>query len=77
MSPALSPSNRCDLTYSHRLARILSAYTTGEPFSTDVPAAILRQGEFIEQLHQLGWLEATLFANSDALLHRANVRYHA
>ncbi|KAL8277756.1 hypothetical protein RQP46_009878 [Phenoliferia psychrophenolica] len=59
------------------LNKILSAYTTGSPFSIDLPAAILRQNEFLDQMHQLGWLSPTTLASSEALLHRANVRYHA
>lgn len=55
----------------------MSAYTTGEPFSVDVPSAILRQGDFIEKIHQLGWTKPDFFSDKEAVLHRANVRYHA
>jgi hypothetical protein len=55
----------------------MSAYTTAEPYSIDVPQAILRQGVFVAKAHALGWTDTDFIGSSDALLHRAQVRYHA
>ncbi|GAA5975153.1 hypothetical protein JCM11641_004367 [Rhodosporidiobolus odoratus] len=56
---------------------ILSYYTRGEPFSLDLATAVLRQGTFIEKMHDLGWLDPSRFASDDTLPNRSIARYHA
>lgn len=59
------------------MREVVSAYTTGEPYSIDVPQAILRQGIFIAKVHALGWTDPGFFNAKISLFHRAQVRYHA
>ncbi|GAA5975141.1 hypothetical protein JCM11641_004364 [Rhodosporidiobolus odoratus] len=56
---------------------ILSCYTRGEPFSLDLAMAVLRQGTFIDKVHNLGWLDPSRFESDDTLLNRSVARYHA
>ncbi|GAA5858865.1 hypothetical protein JCM8547_007132 [Rhodosporidiobolus lusitaniae] len=56
--------------------KILSCYTRGEAFSLDLAMAALRQGTFIEKVHDLGWLHPDCFKEDDSLLKRSVARYH-
>lgn len=59
------------------LAKILSAYTTSHRFSLDLPQAVLRQGDFVDKMFELGWTAPGRF-NVDATdLYRSIIRYHA
>ncbi|ORY88360.1 hypothetical protein BCR35DRAFT_24917 [Leucosporidium creatinivorum] len=57
------------------LDRILSAYTTGAPFSVDLVAAAQRQSQLIEKLDKLGWLSGGNFEKDETLLYLAAARY--
>ncbi|KAH9832611.1 uncharacterized protein C8Q71DRAFT_879588, partial [Rhodofomes roseus] len=62
-----------------RLGRVLNAYTDDRPFSVDLAAAVLRQGKFIEEMDNLGWLAQGYFdcKQNEILLAHALARYHA
>ncbi|EMS19043.1 protein of unknown function DUF1399 [Rhodotorula toruloides NP11] len=59
------------------ITNILSRYTRGEPFSLDLAMAALRQGSFIQKMHDLGWLDLDRFSDDDTILSRCVARYHA
>ncbi|KAG9317935.1 hypothetical protein JVU11DRAFT_2168 [Chiua virens] len=58
------------------VTRILSAYSSGSPFSVDLVDAVLRQCQFTMQLEQLGWLKPGAFRKREVLDHSI-MRYHA
>ncbi|GAA6022793.1 hypothetical protein JCM10207_000420 [Rhodosporidiobolus poonsookiae] len=60
-----------------RVNNILAHYTRGERFSLDLASAVLRQGTFIDKMHDLGWLEPGRFDEDDTILQRCVARYHA
>ncbi|KAH7921597.1 hypothetical protein BV22DRAFT_1019043 [Leucogyrophana mollusca] len=61
------------------LDRILSAYTDDRIFSLDLAGAVLRQGSFIQKMHDLGWAKPSCFDSpADAVvIGRCIARYHA
>ncbi|GJN92337.1 hypothetical protein Rhopal_005367-T1 [Rhodotorula paludigena] len=56
---------------------VLRCYTRGEPFSLDLAMAVIRQGSFIDKMHDLGWTTPGRFDTDDSLLKRSVARYHA
>lgn len=62
-----------------RVSRILSAYSDDRPFSVDLVGAALRQGIFVEKMHELGWTDVKFFETQDGqlTLHHCVARYHA
>ncbi|PPR01105.1 hypothetical protein CVT24_000401 [Panaeolus cyanescens] len=59
------------------LSRIMSAYYDDKPYSLDLAGAVLRQGSFIQKMHDLGWTRDKFFdGTSEIVLHRAVARYH-
>ncbi|KAI0683785.1 hypothetical protein BC835DRAFT_1422968 [Cytidiella melzeri] len=59
--------------------RIFSAYTDDRPFSVDLVGAILRQGTFIDKMHEVGWTTQDRFSNEEDVIILAHAigRYHA
>ncbi|CAL1714258.1 unnamed protein product [Somion occarium] len=62
-----------------RRNRILSAYIDDRPFSIELVSAVLRQGSFIDKMHDFAWTEPGYFddAVDEVVLIRAIARYHA
>lgn len=62
-----------------RRHRICSAYIDDRPFSVELVSAVIRQGSFIDRIHNLGWLDSGHFegAATESILIHAIVRYHA
>ncbi|KZT69341.1 hypothetical protein DAEQUDRAFT_726929 [Daedalea quercina L-15889] len=62
-----------------RLPRTMNAYTDDRPFSVDLVAAVLRQGNFIDAMDNLGWTRPGYFDDreNEVLLTHALARYHA
>ncbi|BGP42345.1 hypothetical protein JCM10450v2_006438 [Rhodotorula kratochvilovae] len=56
---------------------IAGCYARGEPFSLDLAMAVLRQGSFVDKMHDLGWTDPGRFAADDTLIKRCIARYHA
>ncbi len=62
-----------------RMNNVLSAYTSDRPFSVELVGAVLRQGSFIEKMHQLGWTVQDRFSTEEdsIVLEHSIARYHA
>jgi hypothetical protein len=62
-----------------RSLRILSAYTDDHPFSLDLVGAVVRQGLFIDKMHDFGWTEPFAFdrEEDEVVLVHCIARYHA
>ena len=62
-----------------RPLRILGAYIDDRPFAIDLVGAVIRQGLFIEKLHNLGWTKPGYFDDSEdeEVLAHAIAKYHA
>ncbi|CAL1714287.1 unnamed protein product [Somion occarium] len=62
-----------------RRNRILSAYIDDLPFSIELVSAVLRQGSFIDKMHDFAWTEPGYFddAVDEVVLVHAIARYHA
>ncbi|CAL1714266.1 unnamed protein product [Somion occarium] len=67
------------VAHVHRRHRICSAYIDDRPFSVELVSAVIRQGSFIDRIHNLGWLDSGHFegAATESILIHAIVRYHA
>ncbi|GAA6017826.1 hypothetical protein JCM11491_004636 [Sporobolomyces phaffii] len=66
--------------FFRRINNILEGYTTGTPFSIDLAMATLRQAQFIEKMHQLGWISPGWLEtppDENEILIRCVARYHA
>lgn len=61
------------------MKKILNAYHSDRPFSVDLVGAVLRQGLFIDKMHELGWTEPDFFCSKEdhVVLHHCVTRYHA
>ncbi|KAK0491665.1 hypothetical protein IW261DRAFT_1438902 [Armillaria novae-zelandiae] len=61
------------------LSRIMSAYEDDRMFSLDLTGAVLRQGSFVDKMHNLGWTELDFFSSSEdeVALKHCTARYHA
>ncbi|GBE89583.1 hypothetical protein SCP_1602460 [Sparassis crispa] len=59
--------------------RIFSAYTDDRPFSIDLVGAVVRQGAFIDKMHEFGWTKPGYFdsGEDELVLVHATARYHA
>ncbi|OBZ73587.1 hypothetical protein A0H81_06345 [Grifola frondosa] len=59
--------------------RIMSAYSDGRPFSIELVGAVLRQGSFVEKMHNFRWTEQGYFDDTEdeVVLVHAIARYHA
>ncbi|GBE89584.1 hypothetical protein SCP_1602470 [Sparassis crispa] len=59
--------------------RIFSAYTDDLPFSIDLVGAVVRQGAFIDKMHEFGWTRPGYFDDEEdeLVLVHATARYHA
>lgn len=57
----------------------MSAYTDDRPFSVDLVGAVIRQGSFVDKMHNFAWTEPTYFddAVDEIVLVHAIARYHA
>ncbi|KAI0766049.1 hypothetical protein BC629DRAFT_1539811 [Irpex lacteus] len=62
-----------------KMNNVLSAYTSDRPFSVELVGAVLRQGSFIEKMHQLGWTVQDRFSTEEdsIVLEHSIARYHA
>ncbi|KAH8103957.1 hypothetical protein BXZ70DRAFT_888620 [Cristinia sonorae] len=62
-----------------RANRILSAYFDDRPFSIDLIGAVIRQGSFIDKMHNFAWTEPTYFDDpvDEIVLVHSIARYHA
>ena len=63
----------------NRATRILGAYTDDRPFAIDLVGAVIRQGSFIDKMHDFGWTETGYFDDpvDEVVLAHAIARYHA
>ncbi|BGP18703.1 hypothetical protein JCM10213v2_006769 [Rhodosporidiobolus nylandii] len=75
--PTTATTSAFDLGEKLNVANIMACYTRGEPFSLDLAMAVIRQCAFIEQMHSLGWLAPSRFAEDETILKRCVARYHA
>lgn len=57
----------------------MSAYTDDRPFSVELVGAIIRQGSFVDKMHEFGWTNPKHFDSKDGQAVLVNVvsRYHA
>ncbi|KZT60550.1 hypothetical protein CALCODRAFT_480634 [Calocera cornea HHB12733] len=60
-----------------RVRRVFSYYRHGGLFSIDLVGATLRQGTFVQAMHDLGWSAPARFAGDNSALLRAVARFHA
>ena len=62
-----------------RRKRVFSAYVDDRPFSVELVSAVLRQGSFVDKMHEFAWTEPTYFddAIDEVVLVHAIARYHA
>ncbi|GAA5828832.1 hypothetical protein JCM3766R1_003834 [Sporobolomyces carnicolor] len=66
--------------YFRKINDILDGYTDGSPFSIDLAMATLRQAQFIEKMHELGWSSREWLSGApetNDILQRCVARYHA
>ncbi|GAA5898176.1 uncharacterized protein JCM6883_000947 [Sporobolomyces salmoneus] len=66
--------------YFRKINDILEGYTNGSPFSIDLAMATLRQANFIEKMHGLGWTFREWLStppHENEILMRCVARYHA
>ena len=63
----------------YRRKRVFSAYVDDRPFSVELVSAVLRQGSFVDKMHEFAWTEPTYFddAIDEVVLVHAIARYHA
>ncbi|KAJ3557415.1 hypothetical protein NM688_g1475 [Phlebia brevispora] len=66
-------------TRGRRALRIVGAYTDDRPFSIDLVGAVIRQGSFVDKMHNFGWTETGYFDSKEdeAVLVHSIARYHA
>ncbi|KAF8967533.1 hypothetical protein BDZ97DRAFT_1916819 [Flammula alnicola] len=66
-------------TQDRLLRRILDAYSDDKVYSVELVGAVLRQGSFVEKMHELGWTHPGFFdgPGDELALQHALSRYHA
>ncbi|OBZ74115.1 hypothetical protein A0H81_06465 [Grifola frondosa] len=59
--------------------RIMGAYVDDRPFSIDLVGAVVRQGSFVDKMHNFGWTEPGYFddKSDELVLVHSIARYHA